>query len=822
MPAPRSLADDLRSRDDAALAALLVARPDLAAPVPGDTASLAARASTRASAQRAVDRLTTPQLGVLEALVALAGPGADAVALPDLVRACGAPRARVLPHLRSLVSLALVWGPDAELRPVRSAVDVLGAHPAGLGPSLLEALGTRSPARTRELAEDLGLTSAGDPVADLDAVAALLLDPARLEELLAQAPGPARDLLERLTWGPPTGAVAGADRSVRAAEAATPLEWLLARGLLAAAGPGHVVLPREVAVALRGGRVLRGLDDEAPPLDAGAAGPAGRRPELVDGAAAGQAAEAVRLVEELLTAWSAAPPPVLRAGGLGVRELKRLGDRLEVDGEQAAFWAELARAAGLAADDGEADAAWAPTPAADDWLELATAPRWTVLAGAWLRTSRVPGLVGEKDARGSARTALSDDLDRTAAAPVRRGVLTALATLPPGEPASEEGLLARVRWLAPRRGGVLTPRLVGWTLREGTWLGVTGLGALSVHGRALLDAEDGDAAAGADAAGGPGGGAARGSSRRSPGGAAELLAAALPEPVGQVLLQADLTAVAPGPLVRSVALELGLLADVDSRGGATVYRFTPASVRRAMDVGRSADDVLTFLHAASASGGAVPQALEVLVRDVARRHGRLRVGVASSYLRSDDEAALAEVLTARAAAPLRLRRLAPTVAAAQADPGTVLEVLRSLGLAPALEGADNDVVLHAPRTHRTPPRQPPRPVTGEPPAATPRALASVVAGLRAGDAETVRRAGDDSGAPPVLTATDPASALAALREAAASGRTVWVGLADASGRTNVRQLSPIAVDGGLVTAVDTASGQVRTMSVHRLTGVALA
>ena len=72
----------------------------------------------------------------------------------------------MLPHLRRLLELALAWGPDAALRPTRSAVDVLGAHPAGLGAPLAEALGTRSPARTRDLAEDLGLEASGDPVAD--------------------------------------------------------------------------------------------------------------------------------------------------------------------------------------------------------------------------------------------------------------------------------------------------------------------------------------------------------------------------------------------------------------------------------------------------------------------------------------------------------------------------------------------------------------------------------------------------------------------------------------------------------------------------------
>ena len=69
---------------------------------------------------------------------------------------------------------------------------------------------------------------------------------------------------------------------------------------------------------------------------------------------------------------------------------------------------------------------------------------------------------------------------------------------------------------------------------------------------------------------------------------AELL---LPRPVDHVLLQADLTAVAPGPLEEALARDLATVARVESRGGATVYRFSPQSLRRALDAGRTPDDV---------------------------------------------------------------------------------------------------------------------------------------------------------------------------------------------------------------------------------------
>ncbi|MFP5335117.1 MAG: helicase-associated domain-containing protein [Actinomycetes bacterium] len=790
MPArlPRSLADDLRARDDDALAALLRARPDLVTPVPADVASLAARASTRASVQRVVDRLDTPTLQVLEAVAALDEP----VTLRDLARACGTSQTVVGRYVARLRELALLWGPDRALRPVRTAEEVLGPYPAGLGPPLADLLARRAPSRVAELCEDLDLPSTRDQATDAATVTGALADPAFVAALLERAPAPARDLLARLTPGPPVGSTGTARGEPRAAEVTGPVDWLLARALLVPVGADRVVLPREVGTALRGGVVHTRLDLEPPALTVTT-----RRPQHVEAAAAGQAVEAVRLTEQLVETWSAWPAPVLRAGGLGVRQLKRVADTLEVDIEQAAFVVEIAWAAGLVADDGEADPSWVPTPAYDAWRAAGPAGRWAALAVAWRATSRVPGLVGTRDGRDAVRNALAADLDRPSAAAVRRDVLAELAALPPGESPDPDGLAARVAWRAPRRSGPLARQLVTWSLREAAWLGVTGLGALAAAGR--------EVAAGADEET-----------------VTKSLAAALPEPVDHVLLQADLTAVAPGPLTPVLAGELALLADVDSRGGATVYRFTPTSVRRALDAGRSADEVLTLL--AEHSRTAVPQPLEYLVTDVARRHGRLRVGAASAYLRADDEHLLAEVLADRRSATLRLRRLAPTVLAAQADPTTVLDTLRAMGLAPAAETAEGDVVVRRPDAHRTPPRERPRPVTADPPVPPDHLIGAVVTALRAGDATAADRQRHQAGAAgvPTVPVMEPAVSLATLRDAAADRREVWVGVADPGGRTARRRVQPLSVAGGRVTVVDVAHGDVRTLSVHRITGVAAA
>jgi hypothetical protein len=282
----------------------------------------------------------------------------------------------------------------------------------------------------------------------------------------------------------------------------------------------------------------------------------------------------------------------------------------------------------------------------------------------------------------------------------------------------------------------------------------------------------------------------------------------MPAPVDHVLLQADLTAVAPGPLEQKLARDLATVAHVESRGGATVYRFTEGSVRHAFDVGWSAHEVHEVIERAARTE--VPQPLRYLVDDVSRTHGTIRLGVAESFVRSDDEAALAGLL----GRGLPVRRIAPTVLVSSLPADELLPLLREAGLSPVVESADGVVQVARRESHRA--RQglvDPRSRTG---------TVAARAAARAGATAAAIRAGDRAAAvrpPSRADRQTPASALALLREAAEQQATVVIGYVDDDGTIHDRVVDPIAADGGRLRAYDHRSDRTRAFAVHRIKSV---
>ena len=281
-------------------------------------------------------------------------------------------------------------------------------------------------------------------------------------------------------------------------------------------------------------------------------------------------------VGELLAVLEEEPAGLLRSGGVGVRDQKRLARVLHVGEPEAGWLLELAYAAGLLDVGGPHRDEWLPTRAYDLWREQDLPDRWAALAAGWLAGVRLPSLVGQRDVAGKAVNALSPDLVRHTAPAIRRSALTVLAEFPPGTGLAADDLVALLRWRTPRRADRLAP--VPDDARRGRAAGRRRR-RRAVHRRAR------PAGHGAD-------------------GAADGMRGLLPEPVDHVLAQPDLSLVAPGPLVAELADTLAVVADVESSGGATVFRVSESSVRRALDAGWSADRPARLLRAGLAHAGA--------------------------------------------------------------------------------------------------------------------------------------------------------------------------------------------------------------------------
>ena len=734
----------LAELDDERLIRLLELRPDLTQPPPGTIAALAARAQTRQSVKAVTDGLDFLRLAVLDGLLVLHADTA-AVPLSKLLALIGdrAKQDSVAAAVDDLRERALLWGDEA----VRVAAEASAGLPWYPGQAVLE------DSRQTDIA-------------------------ARLEALDAQQ----LELLQRLLEGSPMGRTRDAAPGTPPDR---PVQRLLAAGLLRQVDDDTVILPRLVGQVMRGeqpGPVA--LTQPDPTVSTTTA-------RDVNAVAAGAVIDLLREVELVLETLGATPVPELRSGGLGVRDVKRLTKLTGIDETRLGLILEVSAAAGLIAagmpephpHDGGIGPYWAPTVAADRFIESPTAAKWHLLASTWLDLPGRPSLVGGRGPDGKPYAALSDSLFSTAAPLDRRLLLEVLTDLPAGSGVDAASASQAMTWRRPRWATRLQPGPIGDLLTEAHALGVVGRGAIASPARKLLAEQPVD----------------------------DVIAAmdkVLPAPIDHFLLQADLTVIVPGPLERDLAEQLASVATVESAGAAMVYRISEASIRRALDTGRTASE----LHAlfSKHSKTPVPQGLTYLIDDVARRHGQLRVGMAQSFVRCEDPALLAQAVAAPAAEQLEMRLLAPTVAVSQAPISEVLAALRDSGLAPAAEDSTGTIVDLRARGARVP-APPGRRRAHRPPTPTSQTLGAIVAVLR-----KVASASFGS------MRLDPAVAITQLQEAAHHQSSVVIGYVDPAGVATQRVVAPINVRGGQLTAYDPASGRVREFAIHRVTSVVAA
>jgi hypothetical protein len=651
----------LESLPEEALARLLAARPEsLELPWPRHLRALAERIGEPTVVTAAIRGLPTPAVQVLralavlpaevtrESLASLLGLSQDD---PDLVQT-----------LATLAGHGLAWvDADDHVRQPRGSADGW-QWPLNLGQPLGVFLKSLDFGRVKQVAGIHNLALNGGKKALTERLTAHLSSHDRVAEIVATGPAGIEDLLRPFVWDRPVGAALGIRSFARTDGPATPVRWAADRGLLWYRDWDLAEMPREVALALRGRDYHAPFDPRPPAIAAVAVDPG-----MVDQSAAVAAGHLLDRVSALLDFAAKTPLAVIKTGGVGQRELKRVAKLLHCAEDEIRVLLEVAFGAGLI---GEFDNAVRATPACARWMQEDPAQRYAALVQAWWASPRSALRVPD----GPRPSALADTEYGEVGVAVRRALLTVLSPLPAGSGADQaelaggpggsdasadadpvgdaSGIAGSVRWLCPVYPTDLVDSWISSTAAEARLLGVVAEGAVSTPGRAL--AAGGDVATGAQG----------------------LLTVAC----GTALLGADLTAVVAGPPSAELARILDLLADRESRGTASIWRFSPATVRRAFDEGFSEERILADLAAIAAGG--LPQPLDYLVKDTARRHGEVGVTGVVCVIRGSDQALLAELVAHRKLAKLGLSILAPTVLASGLPPEQTLALLREAGYAP--------------------------------------------------------------------------------------------------------------------------------------------
>jgi hypothetical protein len=727
----RTLTEALKSLDRSGLEALLASRPDLSYPLPLDLAELSTQAATTTSVARALDQLDVWLRQVAEALAALPDPSSTS----DIAALVGAEPDQAVAAAAELRRRALLWGDDDQLHLVRAVREYFEPYPGGLAPP--------SPR----------------PLTDT-----------QVREALAGCDETVRPLLDRLLWSP-TGAVRNADRKVDLAGARSPVDQLLARGLLRPLDPDTVILPREVALHLRQGRFSPEPVTPRPPRVTGTP----REATLVDKAAAGAAFGILHDVELVAHSLESSPHRLLRTGGLAARDMTTLVRNLSSDPAHAGFVMECASAAGLVAPG--AGLRLLPTAEYDRWAGREAAARWRAVADAWLQGGRHFSRSTEPGAH-----VLGPEADAPQAPVLRRLVMRLAVEAGVGVRVELDSLTEAVRWHYPQaaRSSTTLATLVGWTWREAGWLGLTSLGAVSTYAAAVLAPQEPLPPA---------------------------LVDLFPAPVDKIIVQADLTAVAPGPLPHTLAADLRMLADQESRGGGGVYRFSAGSLRRGFEAGWSSAEMHDWLAGHSATG--VPQPLAYLIDDMARQYGSIRVGSAVSYLRVEDPTQVAALLAAPEAPALGLRAIADGVLLATAEAAELVDFLRRHGHSPAVED-ESGSTLSAPPQQRAPSLR--KDAAPRPP------LPAEVAGAILAVEERRRLLTEEPAAPPAPTSSTEET-LRELETAATDASSVNVRYVAADGEPAERELAPLDLRAGVMRAVDPVSSQVLSIPLARISSV---
>jgi hypothetical protein len=284
--------------------------------------------------------------------------------------------------------------------------------------------------------------------------------------------------------------------------------------------------------------------------------------------------EAMQSITELIFDFDQHLVREVSKGSMGLPDVKRLSAHLGKSKEYVKAILELAKISGLIAI---SEKRFQPTEMADDWISNNPTKRWQILAEAWIT---LLGPAGQKE------LTTNQTKDRPSYLPD-----LVLASFPLLN-YSVNSRIARLVELSDA-------------------IGITAAGFSSSWLKSVL--------AGKQAL------------------AAKAVEQRLPAQQERIIIQADLSIIAPGPLASSLEIQLRKFADTENIGLASGYRISPISINVGLEEGLTEEQIRGLLE--KLSDAPLPQPVDYLLSETSERFGRLKISATEkgSFLISSDE-----------------------------------------------------------------------------------------------------------------------------------------------------------------------------------------
>ena len=325
--------------------------------------------------------------------------------------------------------------------------------------------------------------------------------------------------------------------------------------------------------------------------------------------------EAMQSITELIFSLDQHFVREVSKGSMGLPDVKRLSSHLGKSKEYVKAILELAKVSGVVAI---SEKRFHPTDLADTWIASDSKSRWQILVNAWLA---ILGTSGAKE--------LAQQLALNPTKPLNELVGSSF----PLVNSSAQSRIGRVAELADAIGLSVNGFAASWL--SGVLAGKLPVATKSLEQR-------------------------------------------LPAQQERIIVQADLSIIAPGPLASSIEIELRKFTDTENIGLATGYRISPLSISCGLEEGLSEKQIRALLE--KLSGTALPQPVDYLISETAARFGRLKISSnkVGSILISTDELLGTQILMDSKLKAYGLKKSEGSIVSTL-EPETLYHALREIG-----------------------------------------------------------------------------------------------------------------------------------------------